>query len=434
MKHLAFTLSMAVALCASRADSQTFVPLVQFSGISGAAIGAKPLGSLTLSNTTLYGMTSGGGTNGNGTIFSLGINGTDFQSLVSFTGDSGAAIGAAPRGDLTLSGTSLYGMTLSGGTNNDGSIFSVGANGTNYQSLLSFTGTSGAAIGRDPFGSLAVGNTGLYGMTFGGIVGPFVGNVFSVGFGGMNYQSLVSFTGTGGTAIGAHPNGSLTVSVNGTTLYGMTLAGGANGDGNIFSVGANGANYQNLITFTGTGGTASGGGGVGSLTLSNTTLYGMTLTGGSNGDGNIFSVGTNGMNYRNLLSFTGSGSGTANGFSPFGSLILSGTTLYGMTLSGGTDGLGNIFSVGFDGTGFQDLYDFTGGNDGGAPEGDLTLSSGTLFGMTSQNGANGDGTVFALVLPTPAPEPGTLALAAVFAVAVVSYRWRRTRLRRGNTG
>ena len=101
----------------------------------------------------------------------------------------------------------------------------------------------------------------------------------------------------------------------------------------------------------------------------------------------------------------------ASGWNPHGSLTLSGTTLYGMTLDGGTDRYGNIFSVGIDGSGFQNLYSFTGGADGGYPYGDLTFSGGTLFGMTSAGGngvgTNGDGTVFALVLPTP--EPGTLA-------------------------
>ena len=80
-------------------------------------------------------------------------------------------------------------------------------------------------------------------------------------------------------------------------------------------------------------------------------------------------------------------------------MILSGTTLYGVTVSGGANADGNIFSVGIDGTGYRDLYDFTGGTDGGFPVADLTLSGGTLFGMTNGGGTNGDGTVFALALP-----------------------------------
>ncbi len=164
----------------------------------------------------------------------------------------------------------------------------------------------------------------------------------------------------------------------------------------------------------------------GSPTLSGATLYGMTYGGGANGDGNIFSVGIDGTNYQNLVSFTGTG-GSASGLNPRGSLILSGTTLYGTTVFGGVNHRGNLFSVGIDGTGYQDLYNFAGGTDGGYPGADLTLSAGTLFGMASTFGANGDGTLFALALPTPIPEPGTLALAGSAAVALLSYRWRRLR-------
>ena len=73
--------------------------------------------------------------------------------------------------------------------------------------------------------------------------------------------------------------------------------------------------------------------------------------------------------------------GLASGDFPTGSLILSGTTLYGMTSDGGVYSSGNIFGVGIDGFGYRDLYDFTGGGDGGDPQGDLTLSGGTLFGI-----------------------------------------------------
>ena len=182
-------------------------------------------------------------------------------------------------------------------------------------------------------------------------------------------------------------------------------------------------NYENLVSFTGTGGTASGGEPFGDLTLSGTTLYGMTDEGGANGYGNVFSVGTNGANYKNIVSFTGTG-GSAVGDNPFGSLILSGTTLYGVTVSGGANADGNIFSVGIDGTGYRDLYDFTGGTDGGFPVADLTLSGGTLFGMTNGGGTNGDGTVFALALP-PTPEPGTLALLGACFTGLIGWAWRK---------
>jgi uncharacterized repeat protein (TIGR03803 family) len=296
-----------------------------------------------------------------------------------------------------------------------------------FKTLLAFTGSGGAASGDIPLGSLTTNGTNgttLYGMTeYGGASRE--GNIFSVD---TNYQNLVSFTGTGGMASGAFPRGSLTIA--NTTLYGMTSEGGASGDGNVFSVGADGTNFENLVSFTGGTGTATGGGQGDSLTLVGTGLYGMTDIGGAGGYGNVFGVGTNGTSYQNTLSFTGT-AGTASGSDPFGSLILAGTTLYGMTQLGGADGYGNIFSVGIDGSDYQDLYSFTGGTDGGYPEGELTLLGGTLFGMTSGLSPGGfnidDGTVFALTLPTP--EPGTLALAGSTAAVLVAYGWRRRRRR-----
>jgi hypothetical protein len=213
-------------------------------------------------------------------------------------------------------------------------------------------------------------------------------------------KTLLQFSGSGGTAIGASPYGSLTLG--GTTLYGMTTEGGA-GYGNVFSVGTDGTNYQNLVSFTGSGTTGVGPFLVqGSLTLGGTTLYGMNSFGGADNYGNIFSVGTNGTNYQDLVFFTGV-AGPAIGLVPRGSLTLSNSTLYGMTSNGGASLSGNVFCLRIDGSGFQNLYTFTGGNDGELPFGDLTFSGDTLFGVTPGGGANGYGTVFRLVLPTKPP-------------------------------
>jgi uncharacterized repeat protein (TIGR03803 family) len=421
MKYLVPTLVIAVALHANRAESQTFTTLLSFTGTSGAAVGGQPYGSLTLIGTSIYGMTSERDEWGFGNIFSLGINGTNYQNLVSFTGDAG---GSEPYGSLTVRGTTLYGMTSGAPSLSfNGNVFSVGTDGTNYRNLVSFNG--GMANGSEPYGSLTLAGTTLFGMTQDGGVVPFLGNIFSVGTDGTNYRNLISFTGTGGAAAGAAPYlGSLTL--NGTTLYGMTEYGGANFAGNIFSVGTDGTSFHNLVSFTGSGGMASGEYPYGSLTLNGTTLYGMTTQGGASGDGNVFSVGIDGTNYQNLLSFTGSG-GAASGLGPEGSLTLSGTTLYATTKDGGVYLAGNVFSVGIDGSDYQNLYSFTGANDGAQPVGDLTLSGGTLYGTTLYGGASpvpyGYGTIFALTLPTP--EPGTLALIGAGAAAVLPYRWRR---------
>ncbi len=425
MKSIVFALAICVPVCASAANSPTFTTLVQFTGSGGTASGQRPYGSLTLSGSKLYGVTYTGGAYNAGNVFGVDIDGTHFQSLLSFTGSAGSAIGAAPYGSLTLSGSTLYGMTEFGGVPSFGNIFRVGSDGANYQNMGSFTGTGGTASGKYPYGSLTLSATALYGMTYGGGAGG-LGNVFRLGSDGTSYQNLVSFTGTGGTASGSNPYGSLTLS--GSTLYGMTPFGGADGAGTIFRMGSDGTSLQNLISFTGSSGTASGQYPFGSLIVSGSTLYGMTQRGGAASLGNVFRVDADGTYYQTLLSFTGTG-GAASGWYPDGSLILSGTTLYGTTLEGGVGGVGNVFSVGVDGSGYQNLYSFSGGADGARPYGDLTLSGGTLFGMTNIGGIGNNGTIFALALPTIVPEPGTLALVGSGAAALVTYRWRRRRER-----
>jgi uncharacterized repeat protein (TIGR03803 family) len=186
-----------------------------------------------------------------------------------------------------LSGTTLYGATIAGGNGGNGKgkgiIFSVGTDGTGYRVLLSFTGTGGSASGSSPEGNLSLCGTTLYGMTFSGGADND-GVIFSLGTDGTNYQNVLSFTGVGGSAIGQYPQGSLTLS--GTTLYGMTSAGGADGHGNIFSVGTNGLDYQNLYSFTnGTDGDYP----IGDLTLSGGTLFGMA-DGGAQGGGTVFAL------------------------------------------------------------------------------------------------------------------------------------------------
>src|ERR1017187_5094717 len=60
-------------------------------------------------------------------------------TLLSFNGTNGAW----PQGSLTLSNSTLYGMTWGGGSSSDGNIFSIGTNGTNFQNLFSFNGSNG---------------------------------------------------------------------------------------------------------------------------------------------------------------------------------------------------------------------------------------------------------------------------------------------------
>ena len=91
--------------------------------------------ALIISGNILYGTTSYGGSSSNGTVFAINTNGTDFTTIYSFTTLSQIyynynyhevnSDGANPYGGLTLSGNTLYGTASNGGTNGDGTVFSI---------------------------------------------------------------------------------------------------------------------------------------------------------------------------------------------------------------------------------------------------------------------------------------------------------------------
>jgi uncharacterized repeat protein (TIGR03803 family) len=167
---------------------------------------------------------------------------------------------------------------------------------------------------------------------------------------------------------GANPFASLILS--GNTLYGTASAGGTNGDGMVFAVHTDGTDFTNLHSFTGG---SDGAIPYASLILSSNTLYGTAAYGGVasgySGNGTVFAVNTDGTGFTNLHSFTAgnydSSSGSvsnSDGANPYGSLILSGNTLYGTTRDGGSSGNGAVFAINTDGTDFTNLHSFTAAN------------------------------------------------------------------------
>jgi len=409
--------------------------------------GASPQGSLTLSGTTLYGMTSAGGSQNLGTVFKINTDGTGCVVLHSFAG--GTADGSNPYGSLTLSGTVLYGMTYGGGSYGLGTVFRVNTDGTGFVVLHSFAG--GTADGSNPYGSLTLSGTVLYGMTYGG--GSYgLGTVFRVNTDGTGFTVLHTFAGY--SSDGANPYGSLTLS--GSTLYGMTCIGGTfvsniPNVGTVFKINTDGTGYLILHSFS-QWEITDGANPHGSLTLSGSTLYGMTVNGGNPiyvpSMGMIFSQHTADTGFSAFFDFGQMHSFTPTVFSgtnPYGSLTLSGTVFYGMTSAGGgvlSNGpsQGIVFQInttgpGTDGSGTALLHSFAGGTaDGSSPYGDLTLSGSTLYGMTSGGGNGGLGVIFALTpngpLITTQPSGQTVvagngATFTVAANAAATYQWQR---------
>ena len=164
----------------------------------------------------------------------------------------------------------------------------------------------------------------------------------------------------------------------------------------MFVIGTNGLDFSTLYSFTGdTDGMEPWAG----VILSGDTLFGTASAGGAAGNGAVYAVSTGGSGFTNLHSFTATGHTSAtngDGAVPYGGLLLSGERLYGTTSAGGKSGRGTIFAINANGTGFTNLYNFTGGSDGATPAGGLLLWSNILYGTATAGGISGNGTVFSV--------------------------------------
>jgi uncharacterized repeat protein (TIGR03803 family) len=383
------------------ANAQTLTILHHFG--AAASDGENPEASLTAVGSTLYGATAIGGTNNNGgTVFAINTDGSGYTILHDF-GES-TELGYLTYDGITpdspiLVGTTLYGTTSRGGTfiGANGTVFAMDTDGSGYTILHSCNST--VSDGANPNSLILVGSNTLYGTSdSGGTNGK--GTVFAMDLDGSDYTILHSFGGAANDGI--DPAASLTLV--GSTLYGTTKSGGANGKGMIFSINLDGSGYTILHEF----GAIPNDGSLASARLilvGSNTLYGTTTLGGTLGPGTAFAMNLDGSGYTILHSF--GAVAMHDGWQP-SALTLVGSTLYGTTQIGSLYGGGTVFAMNLDGSGYTNLYQFGAtANDGKHPQASLTLVGSTLYGTTAEGGAYGAGTVFALELPT-SPLSGLL--------------------------
>jgi uncharacterized repeat protein (TIGR03803 family) len=378
--------------------------------------GANPAAGLVLSGGVLCGTTLNGGVQGAGTAFYLSLDGTNFNAFRSFTNAPDAG---NPQGSLVASGGNLFGTTIGGGSSGVGTVFLGNTNGSlsivrNFAVVSADEATNSG--GASPSALLALSGNMLFGtMTAGGAAAN--GTVFSLSTNGSTFAVLHDFSAldsnTGTNTDGALPCGGLVLS--GSTLYGTASAGGAGGAGAVFSISTNGGNFTTLHSFTPLDALAATNGDgafpFGGLVLSNGTLYGTTLAGGTGGKGVIFSVGTNGFGFAVLHNFSATDSLTGtntDGASPCAALTLSSNVLYGTASAGGANASGTVFFVSTNGTQFQTIYAFTAVNsstgtnrDGAFPVAGVLPLGNSLYGTTCGGGPGAAGTVFSLSLPLP---------------------------------
>ena len=431
----ALLLSLATELSAQ--DFSVLHPFTQldFTDPTGTNTdGAQPLTGLMACGSRLYGTARAGGCGGAGTVFCLGTDGAGFTVLHQFTRLDFAdpagtnADGAQPVGELTVSGSVLYGVTAAGGNHGVGTIFAVDTNGSAFAVLHQFPrldsadGNGTNTDGGQPRAGLALSGNVLYGTTSrGGSQGA--GTVFAVGTDGSGFTLLHDFTRLDSSTAdvtnldGAQPQAALVLS--GARLYGTTSVGGSQGAGTIFSLGTDGSGFTVLhhfprLDFADPNGTNSDGAKPqAGLTLSGNRLYGTASVGGSQGAGTVFSLGTDGDGFTVLhdfarLDFTDPAGTNTDGAQPLAGLMACGSRLYGTASAGGGGGAGTVFCLGTDGAGFTVLHCFSrldfgdlGGTnaEGVQPQAAVVLSGARLYGATSAGGPQGQGALFSLSWP-----------------------------------
>lgn len=197
---------------------------------------------------------------------------------------------------------------------------------------------------------------------------------------------------TGSPNDGSAPISQLTKA--GKDFYGVTGAGGANGNGTVFAISMTGKQFKVIYDFKKRDGSPSSTAG---LTNVRGTLYGVTTDGGAYGKGTVFKITPAGA-FQTMYSFKG---GKSDGAIPAGGLTAVGLTLYGTTSSGGVGGGGSCLNCGTAfaiSTGGQEkvIYVFgANASDGTDPRSTMVVLGGVLYGTTTSGGNGGGASVTA---------------------------------------
>ena len=334
------------------------------------------------------------------------------STIVAF---SGSAVNAGPvRGP----DGALYGTTSTITSTTGGLIYRVAADGSSVRTLYQLKLTDGL----NPLGGLLLGSDGLlYGTTSIGSAAEAAttGTVFRIAPDGSGFTILhrfqrytdVNSVGSPVNTDGATPEAELVEGSDGY-LYGVTRAGGPNGTGVLFKLRRDGSGLAVLhafgpVTSVATVSPARNLDGiepVAPLTAGvDGYFYGTASSGGENGNGTVFRVRFDGTGFETLHVFPALVTGTTGvATNAEGARPLAGLTdgqdgrLYGVASQGGELGTGTVFVIDPVGGVFTPLHHFN-DSQGARPAGELLLAQdGSLVGTTSAGGTNASGNLLNL--------------------------------------
>ncbi len=340
----------------------------------------------------LYGMTPEGGRNGVGTIFSFNLAGNTEKVLHSFARHG--FDGNSPTGSLALDNSTniLYGLTYGGGQDSVGAIISYDP-ASNFESLVySFTGPPDGGL---PMSNLTwnAGNGLFYGITYGG-GGPLSNSGTIISFNPtapLQDSVLYRFAISPNNSDAARPFGALTYNSATGLYYGLSLEGGDNYLGAIFSFNPATGSENLLYSFTAFEGNTP----KGDLVYYPPTglFYGLTTVGGTFNTGTIFSFDPTTHNEQVVYNFSSS----TDAVQAVGNLVYlpASGLFYGVSIAGGIHNWGTIFT--FNPATDSENVVFS-GNTGtiARPVGNMVYDAGNhlFYGLSSLGGAHSQGTIY----------------------------------------
>lgn len=359
-----------------------------------ATEGIVGLGVTEVPGDTLFGVHQYGGSINGGTIYSIKKDGTGFAVHHEFT----TATGFRPQSKLIYFDGRLFGITSEGGDHNAGVLFTINTDGTGYRVLHHFE--TGSIPTGSVFGNISIADNGrIFGQFYQFYANGFpYYRLFKIDSSGTNFEPFFQVDQR------EHGHFNQDVLLDGEDIYLTTMEMGRH-DGGVLSYADTSGFASSLYQF----GQSLNGfrPRYGLIRGSDSKLYGVTLIGGTTGNGIVYSMNENGSGFFKVHEFADN-----EGYEPSGKLLeASDGKLYGVCHYGGATNTGTIYRVDKNGNNFQVIYDFQNFAEGYRPRGHLVEDeNGVLYGVVSQAGGdlgavyrinkNGTGYTVLTTLPT----------------------------------
>ena len=361
-KHVYLAVVTMVVLAMGPAQAQTYLDIHDFTEADGCCQLNPGLLAQGLDGN-IYGATQNGGKFGLGVIFMMTPTGqyTDIHDMASTEG-------YYPQSGLSLGWDGFfYGTTYLGGSGKVGTVFKVSPEGA-LTVLYNFMNGTDGAYPRTPPVQAPDGN--LYGATANSTV-----------------ATLYKLTPAGAFSVVLNlPSQSYSPLIVGTdgNLYGTTVYGGAFNSGCIFQFAPTKKknNFKIIYSFHTEGYSPFGP----LMQGADGFLYGTASVGGTSSVGVVFKVSTAGK-YTVLYNF--SSTNPTNGSTPLAGVVQgSDGYLYGVTTTGGVNGQGVLFKVSTKGKGFAVLHNFATATGDSPLSTPMLHTNGMIYGLTEHGGSH----------------------------------------------